>query len=166
MEKWELYDENGKKLFKTIYRGDELKENEYHISVHVWIINDKGEYLIQKRSPNKKKYPNMWAMTGGAVIYGENSQEACIRETHEELGLELDIDNLKKIGRIKKSNVFVDIWLAKKNCELNQLTLQEDEVSSVKWVNDDELNELITNNNLSSYAIAGLEMCRKYIQDK
>ena len=57
MEKWDLYDENGNKIGKTINRGEKMESNEYHISVHIWIINKKNEFLIQKRSANKKKFP-------------------------------------------------------------------------------------------------------------
>ena len=41
MEKWDLYDENGNKIGKTINRGEKMESNEYHISVHIWIINKK-----------------------------------------------------------------------------------------------------------------------------
>ena len=55
MELWDVYDENRKPLGYTVKREkfDSLN-NEYHIVVHIWIKNSKGEYLIQKRSSNKK----------------------------------------------------------------------------------------------------------------
>lgn len=67
MELWDAYDENRKSLGYTVKREkfDSLN-NEYHIVVHIWIKNSKGEYLIQKRSSNKKEGLK-WAWTG--VLY-------------------------------------------------------------------------------------------------
>ena len=39
MEIWDLLDECGNKTGKTVNRGVELKENQYHLEVHLWIIN-------------------------------------------------------------------------------------------------------------------------------
>lgn len=41
-------------------RGEIHKLGLYHKAIHCWIINSKGEMLIQKRSPLKKAYPNLW----------------------------------------------------------------------------------------------------------
>ncbi len=42
-----------------------MKEGDHHLVVHVWIVNDKGEFLIQKRQSWKEGGPNMW--DGAAV---------------------------------------------------------------------------------------------------
>ena len=81
--------ETGCKTEYQVYE-DSSEFGNFNISVHVWIINTEGEFLIQKRSANKKKFPNMWSMMGGAVLSGETSEEACIRETDEELGIMLE----------------------------------------------------------------------------
>ena len=56
-------------LNRTTERSEKI-EGEYRQSVHTWIMNSKGEFLIQKRSPNKKTFPNMWSQTGGGVDEG------------------------------------------------------------------------------------------------
>ena len=45
----------------------------YHLGADVWIINKENKILIQKRAAQKRLEPNVWAMTGGSVIVGENS---------------------------------------------------------------------------------------------
>ena len=72
MELWDAYDENRKPLGYTVKREkfDSLN-NEYHIVVHIWIKNSKGEYLIQKRSSNKKEGPAvlyLWVRTVLTVL--------------------------------------------------------------------------------------------------
>lgn len=86
MEVWELLDKEGNKTGETFVRGNTMPEGRYHLGADVWIVNSEGKFLIQKRSPLKKNEPNVWAMTGGSVIAGENSLEAIQREVAEELG--------------------------------------------------------------------------------
>ena len=44
-----------------------LIENEYRNLVHIWIINDKKELLIQQRSFKKKHFPGLWSVTSGCL---------------------------------------------------------------------------------------------------
>jgi len=89
MEIWNILDENGNKTGKTMIRGvDKLPDGFYHESVAVWIINSENRLLIQKRASTKKRYPNMWAMTTGAMNANENRNQAIIREIKEELGID------------------------------------------------------------------------------
>ena len=51
MEIIDLYDRQKRKLNKTFDRwSGEPIDGEYKQTVHVWILNSKGELLIQKRS--------------------------------------------------------------------------------------------------------------------
>lgn len=47
--------------------------------IGVFILNDYGQILLQKRSSNKKNYPNMWALCTGNVEKNEDVQDAAIR---------------------------------------------------------------------------------------
>lgn len=49
MELWDLYDGCFKKTGRTHERGKPLPEGQYHLVVHIYPINRKGEILIQKR---------------------------------------------------------------------------------------------------------------------
>ena len=106
MELWDVYDIHRRKLGYKIARctPDELpadceyrpalapsgklnlRPEEYHLSVHVWFINSKGELLIQKRAENKRHMPGVWAACGGAAMSGESTIDAAIRESYEEMG--------------------------------------------------------------------------------
>ena len=65
LEIWDLLDENGNKTGKIFERGTPFPEGYYHLGVDVWMVNAKNEILIQKRSPNKRNSPNVWAMKIG-----------------------------------------------------------------------------------------------------
>ena len=59
-EIWDLYNENRELLGKDHVRGEQLPIDGYHLVVHVWIRNSKGQYLISQRSANRPTYPLMW----------------------------------------------------------------------------------------------------------
>ena len=95
MERFDLYDKHMNKLNETIARGEHSGEGKYHLVVHIWLRNDKGEYLIQQRNKIEDIVPYQWAITGGAVLAGESSIEGAIRETQEEIGIELRPDQFE-----------------------------------------------------------------------
>ena len=102
-EKWDILDENGLPTGKTTLRGKNfLKNGEYHLVVHIWVMSDDGKYLIQRRSESKRLMPGEWAATGGAAVAGEDSFTAAARELKEELGIDSTRQNLKFLKRIKK----------------------------------------------------------------
>ena len=128
MEYVDVYDNKRRKVNKTNIRYENLG-NEFMQAMHLWIMNDKGEFLIQKRSAIKKAYPNMWSVTGGGSQEGETTLDTCIRESKEEIGINIDIDNLEFVLSIKRKDLFLDVYLLKQNINLSDLTLQEEEVS-------------------------------------
>lgn len=142
MEIVDKYDNKRLPLNKTGIR-DENIPGEYGNSVHVWIMNSKGDFLMQKRSPFKKKFPNMYAQTGGAVDAGETPLDAALRECKEELGVDIPKDNIELVLSFKRKFDFVDIFLAKINIDINNIILQEEEVSEVSWIPLNKLKEMI-----------------------
>ena len=148
MEIWDIYDENGDFTGKTMDRNsDEVrKEGVYHLAVDVWIVNSDNKMLIQRRSPQKSFRPNVWAMTGGSVQHGERPIEALEREVREELQVELDTDNAKKIKRYKTDNIWLDVYFIRQNIDLGKVVLQEEEVSEVKYASFEEIEKLVQDN--------------------
>ncbi len=140
-------------------------DGEYCQYVHVCIMNDKNEFLIQKRSPYKKIYPNMWAQTGGAVDSGETSLQGALREVKEELGIDLDKNNMEFILSFKRYHSFVDVWLAKQNVDLKDVVMQKEEVSEVKWVNKDEFKKMIDDKEVSGSVNLYYEMFIELIEN-
>ena len=70
MEKWDLYTKYRENTGKEHIRGEAIPDGFYHLVVHVWIRNSKGEYLISQRSANRPTFPLMWECAGGSVIEG------------------------------------------------------------------------------------------------
>ena len=151
-EKWDVLDERGRPTGKTTLRGKNLlRQGEYHLVVHIWIISDKGDFLIQRRSDNKKLMPGEWAATGGAAVAGENSFVAARRELSEELGIRTNHDTLLKLLRIRRRNSLLDVWITTFNGNVQNLQLQKSEVAEVKWVKKEELEEMIDRGEFHNY---------------
>jgi 16S rRNA (adenine1518-N6/adenine1519-N6)-dimethyltransferase len=80
-------------------RRDEVHVNNLrHRAVHIWILNAQGELFLQKRSPWKHNYPDLWcSSTAGHVDSGESYEEAGHRELGEEIGIDCKLTKFWKI---------------------------------------------------------------------
>ena len=83
-EIWDLYDGNGQKTGRTMVRGEDVPAGLYHLGVHIWPMNSRGEFLVQKRSMTVQWKPGIWAVTGGSAMAGEDALTAARRELREE----------------------------------------------------------------------------------
>ena len=148
MEIVDVYNKRREKTNRTCERGKQ-KEGEYGLSVHIWIMNKEGKFLVQKRSKNKKIFPDMWSLTAGAVDTGETSEEGAIREAKEEIGVDINKDDMELILSFKRTHNFLDVWLVRKDIDLKNIVMQEEEVQEVKWVTKEELEEMIKNDEVA-----------------
>lgn len=165
----DVLDERGMYTGKTETRANCSKYGLWHKAVCVFIINSKEQVLLQKRSANKKTWPNMWDVTaGGNVLAGEFGFQAIIRECKEELGIELNKNDITFIGSVistnKKgdiiNNYFNEYYIANKEVDTAKLQLQKEEVSEVKWIDKNEIIERIKDN---YNGITDKEGCWKYL---
>lgn len=149
MELVELFDNKRRPLDKVIERYSE-RGNEYTQVVHSWIRNSNGEFLMQKRSMNKKFFPGKWSVTGGGADVGETTLDALIRETKEEIGVELTPDDVELMLSLKRRYAFVDVYMANKDIDIENITLQKEEVDEVKWATKEEVKKMIDNGEIAS----------------
>ncbi len=152
-EIWDLYDENRVLLGKEHIRGEQMPIDGYHLVVHVWIKNSKGEYLISQRAANRPTDPLMWECVDGSVVKGEDSLQGAIRETKEEVGVDLELikgriiaSDIKKIEFGKIVNKIVDVWQFEYDGEVDLSNATTDEVAQVAWMNREQIKELFEAN--------------------
>lgn len=142
MEKRDLYDKDRNLIGESIFKGEPIPKGKYIIVILVMIQNYKGEFLIQKRSKQKG---GKFAATGGHVKSGQTSVEGMIDEIQEEIGLTVRPEELELLytAREDEQDVFFDLYYMKKDFEISDLILQEEEVESVSWKTIEEIDELI-----------------------
>ena len=141
-ELWDVYDKHGNLTGSMKKENEVFFDNEYHLVASLWVVNAKGELLIQKRSMSKKIHPGKWSITGGAARAGEDSGQACVREVAEELGINIDKRNIRLFSRIFGENVIFDDYIIFLNLSLSDVTLQDSEVTEIKWASIKEVKAL------------------------
>lgn len=153
MEYLDVLDEFGNKTGVSKPRDEVHRCGDWHKSVQFWIINRNNEILLQKRGPNVKKHPNMWHISSsGHIKSGLSSKETAILESKEELGIDVIEEQLEYLFTSTRNysvnNDFIerefhDVYLAQLDITLDDLTLQEEEVSDAKFVSLDEFKKMV-----------------------
>ena len=162
MELLDIYDNNGNKTGRTITRGDTtaiLNENEHIALSVIFIENNKGEFLIQKTSQEKG---GLYSSTGGHVSSGDTPLETIIKEIKEELGLNIDPNQIIEYGFITYDMPLRYLYYLKDNIKLSSITIQQEEVSKVEYMSISDIYHLIdTNQFLESHAILFKNLLKK-----
>ena len=156
MEYFDVIDENGNKTGDIVERNEAHRHGICHRVIHVWVMNSRNQLLLQKRSKNKDICPDMWYVSlGGHIESNENNEEAIIREFSEELGLEVQMENVKYLYTFHEiatfedgaviDNEFYDVYLLRMDLDVDDLILQDDEVQEVKFIHYSDFKHAVQN---------------------
>ncbi len=152
LEKWDIYNQDRIKDNLVISEKTKLKPGQFRLIVHVCIFNLKNEMLIQKRSKNKTLYPNLWDVSvSGSVLAGEDTRMAGERETFEELGYNLSLENERVSMTFNFDEGFDDFFLVKRDFDIKNLNLDKNEVTDVMWASEKEILSMLTKNTFLPY---------------
>lgn len=93
----------------------------------------------------KSDYKTHWALPGGVIDAGESPLEAAIRETKEEINIDIDIDALRPLMTACRKGDIVSyqfIFLAKvSSCDFSpeSMKLQDSEIQQARFFTKDEI---------------------------
>ena len=154
-EYFDILDENGNKTGKIKLRSEVHRDGDWHRAVHIWILNKKGEILLQRRCPTKDSNPNMLDVScGGHLSAGDDSLTAAIRELKEELNLDVNVNELNFIKTFKDSkkytptfinNEFSDMYILRTEKDISDMKYQEEEISEIFFVPYKKFKEMVIN---------------------
>ncbi|NLK07511.1 MAG: GNAT family N-acetyltransferase [Firmicutes bacterium] len=147
-EIWDILDEHGRKTGRLIERGRAMVMGDYHLVVHVWKHNRRGQWLINKRSNRgNAEIDGKWETTGGSALAGEDSLAAALRETKEELGVDLGLHQGALFRRNRKRENgrtwFQDVWVFEADVPIDAVCLQAEETCDAKWASTEEIREMM-----------------------
>ncbi len=152
MEIFDLYTEDRVKTDRTMVRGEPTPEGYYRLVVHVCIFDPEGRMLIQQRQPFKEGWSNFWDVSvGGSAVAGDSSRSAAERETREELGLAIDLRNVRPTLTIDWEHGFDDYYVLTQQVDLASLRLQYEEVQRVAWATEEEILRMIDDGRFIPY---------------
>ncbi|WP_299524088.1 NUDIX domain-containing protein [Winogradskyella sp.] len=152
----DIVTQDGEPTGKIALKSEAHKHGWYHNTIHLWLYTKGGEILLQQRSHKKVIHPLLWDVSAaGHIDAGESFVEAALRETKEEIGLQLQAEALTKIGiKLHESsyedgkiqdNEFHQVYIAELKVSLENLIPQENEVEALKLVSLNEFEILLEN---------------------
>ncbi|NTW89998.1 MAG: NUDIX domain-containing protein [Candidatus Moranbacteria bacterium] len=158
----DIYDENNVPLGITELKSEAHRDGLWHHTASIFVIDENGQILLQKRSKNMPSNGGKWNPSGaGYVEPGESERCAAKRELLEETGIDIPTDELGTPtvfssrdtcpdGSIKAQ--FKYIYFVRRNVDLGELKLQRDEVDEVRFFHLKEFEEMISSDrgNLAS----------------
>jgi isopentenyldiphosphate isomerase len=150
-EQLKIFDDNRNPI-GVASREDVHRLGYWHETFHCWFIKkEQGkDYLyLQLRSKTKKDYPNLLDITAAGHLMADESVEDGVREIKEEVGIDIDIQELIPLGIIDycvKEEDFIDkefahTFLYKSEKSFDDFILQ-DEVAGMVKVDLNEFAEL------------------------
>jgi 8-oxo-dGTP pyrophosphatase MutT (NUDIX family) len=112
----QLSDENGTLLPGQSTISEANKKGLWHVGVHVVIVNkNSGTILVQKRSPQMFTHPSKLDLSlGGALEYGETFEQAALRETREETGINVPNQTLRFVSSFRHGQIFPKLKIQSK----------------------------------------------------
>lgn len=149
---------NFKYFFKICYNYSvEIKDKELHRVAVTAIIYKDGKYLITKRSPTKKRFPNRWHVPGGGLEVDDyindkpttkegqwyfSIEKTLRREIKEEVNLEIEkpqyLLDITFIGGDGTPCVVLSYYAKYKSGEVR---LEDEDSVDYKWVTPEEAKQ-------------------------
>jgi isopentenyldiphosphate isomerase len=131
---------------------------------------------LQKRGTYKETFPNLWDVSvAGHVIAGESIVDGALREIQEEIGLQLSTKDLTFVNVRKNINHFPNgiidcefqhVFLSELKLDIEQLTIQKEEIDAVRLFSFEELKLCMQQKHLE-YKIVPADMnYYKFVMEK
>ncbi|PNQ72531.1 hydrolase [Hanstruepera neustonica] len=160
----DIVDSFGKPTGQSALKSDIHKQGFYHNTAHIWLYTRKGDILLAQRAASKTICPLLWDVSvAGHVDAGETIERAAIRETQEEIGLQITADDLEKIGVFScfqsydngiTDNEFHHTFIVELKQGLNNLIPQPHEVDDLKLVSTEEFITLLEHSSTNGHFVA------------
>lgn len=153
----DIFTKDGYKTGESLPREEAIRQGKLIKAFQIWIINDKNEVLLEVRSQGRLHDAGMLDLCSGHVQKGERESQAVKREVIEELGLkaikEKEFENIVRVGTEhcdlrqygRSGNYLLPWYVLKLNRTIPEedFKLQEEEVASVKWLDYEQVKNII-----------------------
>ena len=139
----DLCDDAGVLTGVSLPRSVVHREGHLHKTIHLWLSDERGRLLIQKRHDSKRSYPGRWDVSvAGHISSGDSPESALVREAAEELGITVHASNCTLLGTFRQSLIMPEHSYSDNELTLVYaiivssdivITMQESEVTDVRW---------------------------------
>jgi isopentenyl-diphosphate delta-isomerase type 1 len=160
----DIVDQQGHPIGTSATKSEIHSKGHLHNTAHLWLYTAKGDLLLQQRAASKLIYPLLWDVSvAGHINAGETIENGLIRETKEELGIDIKKEQLLKIGVFESfqsypngitDNEFHNTYIAKTQMSISNIQIQVDEVEAVKYVTIDEFLSLLKHSETNGHFVS------------
>jgi isopentenyldiphosphate isomerase len=140
---YEVLDDEGHKTGQILPRSEVHQRELWHEVANVWIVNAKGEVLLQLRAPEVELCPNVWDVAVGTHVRpGEDPTVSAQRGLQAEIGITVTLDQLKHLFNIQAANPMADgtahkvlghVFLLKQDISLDDLRPDPHAITQLVW---------------------------------
>lgn len=125
-------------------------DGKLHRAFSLFILNSKGQILLQKRAKNKRLWGGYWSNSCCShPRVGESMADAVIRRSEQELGITV---NAKFVYKFEYSAQFGDMGSEHELCSVyvaqteDEPTFNTEEISACRWVSPAKLAKALVDN--------------------
>ncbi len=155
---YESYQEKDKMLLKVLDENGNITDIEatkkqvhenhlWHQEVAIFIINEDGKILLQKRSKNVHYNNGKWGMIANHVGTNQSLVDALLQKAIEEIGYEINPNNIRYLTMLKRNEEreqrFTYFYYIKTNITDKDIKLNTYLATDKKWFDFYELQELM-----------------------
>lgn len=155
---YESYQEKDKMLLKVLDENGNITDIEatkkevhekhlWHQEVAIFIINEEGKILLQKRSDNVHYNNGKWGMIANHVGTNQSLVDAILQKSIEEIGYEINPTDIRYLTMLKRNEEreqrFTYFYYIKTNIKDEDIKLNTYLATEKKWFDFYELQELM-----------------------
>lgn len=146
-ELFDLCDERGRPTGRVKERELVHRDGDWHRAFHCWIVSSAEDQephvILQRRAPHKETWGGRWDVSIGGHYAAGEGVEGGLREIREELGLDVDREDLVQVGWRREEVLYEsglierevqDIFFLRKDVDIGWLAPDPEEVVAVAFV--------------------------------
>jgi len=153
-ELWQVFAKNGEPIpgegWDSALGNPEVSDSDKIVGIAIVFLyrfDDQGEleFLWQRRSEKVDRYPGDYDISaGGHINLGESLTKAAVRETREEIGIEVKPEDLQFVIEAPfNRNRFAWIYAVDFSSRNDEFKYNDGEVSEVKWVPYEKMQDFV-----------------------
>lgn len=133
-----------------------------HRSSNLILFNSKNEILVQKRSPTKKWYPNLYTYSASGTVADESYEDCMKKEMQEEIGISIPVKFIFKYPFFDElDKAFHAVFVGKSDDEIKP---DNREMTEIKWIPGEDLKKDIQEHS-EKYTPPFVEGMKKYFAE-
>jgi len=139
-------------------REAHANKNNIHRAVGIFVLDEKMQMLMQKRSKKKDMDPGKWSYAvGGHVTVGQTYKQAAIKEIKEELGIKAPVGLITKALIEMKKETEHTAFFEVKISSNTPITIDQDEILQIEWIRIDQLKTFIKSHAVADWTLLALK---------